>query len=371
MAIAPRISIVVLALLLLACNGPTSGPDIQVPDNGRDYVPGLDWRTASPADVGLNPDRITTMRANVSAGRYGNIQGVVVVRYGFLTVEQYVGWSRDQVHTMQSVTKSVTSLLYGIQSQGGTSTADGLDRKVVDVFSRYSPIANLDQRKQALTIRHLLTMRTSMDFWEQPYPGSPLEQLNTSTGDWTRFILDRPMTGTPGTGWAYNSGAAILTCSVLREASGQAPDAFAHTALFAPLGITSEQWYRSPYDGLPHCGGGLNLRAVDLARIGYLVLRRGRWGTTQVVPEDWIDLSTKPVTRGAPVYFADYGSGYGYFWWLFPTRPGGGDLDIIAASGAYGQWLFVIPRLDLVVAIVANNGDGLNLLYDQILPAVR
>jgi CubicO group peptidase (beta-lactamase class C family) len=334
-------------------------------------VPAAEWRTARPAEVGLDSNRIAAMRDKVAAREYGNIQGVLVVRYGFLAVEQYVGWSRDQAHTMQSVTKSVTSLLYGIQSEAGTSPADGLDRKVVDIFGRYAPIANLDQDKQALTMRHLLTMRTGMDFWEQPYAGSPLDQLNRSSGDWTRFILDRPMTGAPGTAWAYNSGAAILTCSVLREVSGQAPVAFARSSLFAPLGVTGEYWATSRYDGLPHCGGGLYLRPVDLARIGYLVLRRGRWGETQVVPPEWIDLSTRPVTRGAPVFFSDYGSGYGYFWWLFPGHRGGDDSGIIAASGAYGQWLFVVPERDLVVVVVADNGDGLGLLYNELLPAVR
>jgi CubicO group peptidase (beta-lactamase class C family) len=359
------------AFALLACAAPTSGHDLQVPDKGQRYVPDLEWRTAEPFQVGLDSSRIVAMRADVAARRYGTIQGLVVVRYGFLAVEQYVGWSRDQPHTMQSVTKSVTSLLYGIQSHGGTSPSDQLDRKVVDVFGRYAPIANLDARKQALTIRHLLTMRTGMDFWEQPYPGSPLDQLNRSSGDWTRFILDRPMTAAPGSAWAYNSGAAILTCSVLREVSGQAPDAFADSALFAPLGITDKRWIKSPYDGLPHCGGGLYLRPVDLARIGYLVLRRGRWGTRQVVPAAWIDQSTRAVTRGAPVFYVDYGAGYGYFWWLFPRQRGGHDTGIIAASGAYGQWLFVVPALDLVVAIVANDGDGLDLLYNDLLPAVR
>jgi CubicO group peptidase (beta-lactamase class C family) len=368
----PRIGTVLLVpLVLLACNAPTSGTDLQVPDNGQQYVPDLEWRTADPSRVGLDPDRMLVMQTKVAAGRYGNIQGVVVVRYGFLAVEQYVGWSRNQIHTMQSVTKSVASLLYGIQSEGGTLPSDGLDRRVVDIFGRFAPIANLDQHKQALTMRHLLTMRTGMDFWEQPYPGSPLDQLNRSSGDWTRFILDRSMTGPPGSGWAYNSGAAILTCSVLREVSGQAPDAFADSALFAPLGITTERWASSPFDNLPHCGGGLYLRPVDLARIGYLVLRRGRWGATQVVPAAWLDLSTRAVTRGAPVFYSDYGSGYGYFWWLFPSQRGGNDLGIIAASGAYGQWLFVVPKLDLVVAIVADNGDGLNLLYNELLPAVR
>jgi CubicO group peptidase (beta-lactamase class C family) len=70
------------------------------------------------------------------------------------------------------------------------------------------------------------------------------------------------------------------------------------------------------------------------------------------------------------VFFSDFGSGYGYFWWTFPTTRGASDAGVIAASGSGGQWLFVVPRLDLVVAVVATNGDGLGLMYNGILPAI-
>jgi len=271
---------------------------------------------------------------------------------------------------MQSVTKSVTSLLLGILS-AKSPAAMSLDRPVLDVFPRYTNIANVDARKRALTLRHLVTMRTSMDFYEQPYDGSPLDQLNRSSGDWTKFILDRPMTGTPGNEWAYNSGAAILAGSVIREISGTNVDAFARTELFEPLGVRGETWFKSPFDGLPHCGGGLNLRAVDLARVGYLVLRGGAWGSRQIIPPAWLAASITPDSRGGPVFFSNYGSAYGYFWWLFPTRRGGNDTGVIAASGSGGQWLFVVPSLDLVVAIVASNGAGLDLMYDGVLSAIR
>ncbi len=351
--------------------GSSAGPQEQlVIDDGSAYVPASEWRTALPASVRLDAGRIAALERNIEAGRYGSVQGLVVVRYGYVAVEQYVGWSREQAHTLQSVTKSVTSLLYGIQSAGGTAAADALDRPVIDIFVRYPTVDNLDARKQALTLRHLLTMRTNMDFWEQPYPGSPLDQLNRSTGDWTKFILDRPMLNDPGTSWAYNSGAAILVCSVMREVSDENPVALARRELFAPIGVTGESWYRSPYDSLPHCGGGLYLKPVDLARIGYLVLRKGRWGDRQIVPRAWIDSSTRAVTTGPPVFFSNYGSGYGRFWWLFPTTAGGSGEGVIAASGSGGQWLFVVPALDLVVVVVAANGNGLDLLYNELLPAV-
>jgi CubicO group peptidase (beta-lactamase class C family) len=112
----------------------------------------------------------------------------------------------------------------------------------------------------------------------------------------------------------------------------------------------------------------LYLKPADLARIGYLVLRRGRWGNQQVVPESWITAATTAYSRD--VFFTSYGSDYGYYWWLFPSQPGGPDDDVITASGSGGQWLFVVPKLDLVVAVVASNGAGLDLLYDGVLPAL-
>ena len=157
---------------------------------------------------------------------------------------------------------------------------------------------------------------------------------------------------------------------VIREIAGEDPAAFADREIFAPLGITASSWSRSPYDGLPHCGGGLALRPEDLARVGDLMLRHGRWGERQVVPSDWLDSSSVAVSRADPVYYSWFDAGYGSFWWLFPVQRGGQDTGIIAASGSGGQWLFVIPSLDLVVAVAATDGHELDLLYGGILPAI-
>ncbi|HEY7237510.1 MAG TPA: serine hydrolase [Gemmatimonadaceae bacterium] len=369
MRIAACASFLSLAVAASCSSTPTRPAPIALPDSGITYFPGDEWRTLAPRGAGLDENRLSTLRSDMARGKYGTLHGVLIVRYGFLVFEQYENWPRDQLHTMQSVTKSVTSLLFGIANRAHPAELD-LDRPVLDVFARYSSIANVDDRKRALTLRNLITMRTSMDFWEQPYPGSPLDQLNQSTGDWVKFVLDRPMIGTPGTDWAYNSGSAILIGGVLREVTGENVDVFAQRELFTPIGIRSVSWARSPFDGLPHCGGGLGLRASDLARIGYLVLRRGKWGDVQVVPSEWLDASTRVDSHGPSLFFSAFGSSYGYFWWLFPHQRGGTDAEVITASGSGGQWLFVVPSLDLVVAVIAQDGDGLDLFYDGVLPAI-
>ena len=363
MSTCPRVglwAVVCLALMAAAgCNEAQIVPPLA--DSGAAYVPGTAWRTADPASAGFDKTRIRTLQTDVGSGRYGTIDGLVIIRFGHLVHEQYgTGWTATKTHTLQSVSKSVTALMYGIAT-GGSDAA--LDRRVVDVMARYAPIANRDANKDALTMRNVLTMRTSMDYWEQPYANSPHDSLNRSRDDWTRFILNRRMTGVPGTTWAYNSGAAILTCSVIREVTGEPVAAFAKRELFTPLGITSNLWFISPYDSLPHCGGGLSLSPPDLARIGYLVLRQGRWGDTQVVPASWITAMVQPYTPGNSIFF---GTGYGYFWWLFPETRGGTGYGVITGSGSGGQWLFVIPSKDLVIAIAASDGDGIDLLYDVL-----
>ena len=369
-----RVVSLIAAVLLFACRHPVvpdTGDTAAVRDSGAAYFPGSAWRTAAPAQVGFDAPRAAALARDVTSGRFGAVDALIVVRFGHLVVEHYDGWTSSQAHTIQSVTKSVTSLLYGILQAKHAGSETSLDRTVADVFATYQPLANDDARKRALTLRHLLMMRAGMNFWEQPYAGSPLDQLNRSSGDWIRFILDRPMVGMPGDDWAYDSGAAILMCGAIRQIAGESADAFARRELFEPIGVVGEMWSKSPFDGLPHCGGGLSLRPTDLARVGFVVLRHGRWSDRQLVPADWIGVSTSPLSRGSSLLFSAFNSGYGYLWWTFPLHRGGTDAGVIAASGSGGQWLFMIPSLDLVVAIAARNGAGLDLLYDGVLPALR
>jgi CubicO group peptidase (beta-lactamase class C family) len=367
-----------LACLALsaACSASPQAPDREdtpVLDDGFAYAPTDVWRTAAPAALRMDSAAVARIVRDAGTGRFGALHGLLVIRHGYVAVEQYFNsWSAAEPHTMQSVSKSVTSLLFGIlHAQRPAVTA--LSRPALELLPQYAgSIANMDDRKASMTLRDLLMMRTGMDFYEQPYPGSPLDQLNRSQGDWLKLILDTRMRAAPGVDWAYNSGSPILLCGIMREVTGDNVDAFAQRELFEPIGIgvRGAWWFRSPFDALPHCGGGLNLRAADLARVGYLVLRNGRWGGRQLVPAAWIAASTSPLSTGPSLIFSALNSSYGYYWWGFPVRRGGAGHGVIAASGSGGQWLFVVPEYDLVVAIIAQNGAGLDLFY-ELIGAVR
>jgi CubicO group peptidase (beta-lactamase class C family) len=369
--------LVVAAMVALACSSDsTGGPRPIVTDDGSNYWPAESWRVAEASTVGMNQRRLDDLIARIRSRQIPDLHGLVVVRHGYKVLEEYAnGSSASQLHEMQSVTKSVTSLLTGIAIDQGK--INGVDSKLMSYFPEYTDIRNMDARKQSVTIESILTMRSGLNFYEDPYPGSPLAQLNSSTGDWLHLILDQPMNAAPGQLWQYNSGGVISLGGVIYNSTGLPADQFAKQYLFQPIGINSASWFKGNPNGLPHMGGGLAIRAEDLARIGYLVLRKGKWNDRQVVSSKWIDESTSHIVR-RPRSFDSHVPDYGYLWWIFPldnVSSNGWDTDVITAIGAYGQWLFIVPRYDLVVAATShsvNQGaqDPIEFLYSYILPAV-
>lgn len=325
-----------------------------------------DWPSATPSEAGLDVTRIMDLVQRARGGQYGRIASLLVVRDERLVVEEYFnGWSAERSHTLQSVTKSVTALLTGIAVQSGQLA---LNDRVTRYFPQYEPIP-ADSRKQAVTVGDLLTMRSGLDWNESNYSGSPLQRLNECQCDWLRFVLDWPMRDGPGTRWEYISGNTILLAGVVGAATGRRLDLFAAATLFAPLHITGENWVRGLPDGLPHAGGGLYLKPRDMAKLGVVILDQGRWQGRTIVQPEWTGLITSRVTPGVRNW-AGHSFDYGYGWWI--TSDGG--RDVIAASGAMGQWILVVPSARLVVVATSDDDSRftapVEFLSSHVLPSV-
>jgi CubicO group peptidase (beta-lactamase class C family) len=355
----------------LACQPSTEsqGTTEQLPRDGETYWPAAEWRTAEPEQVGLDGARLRALVQRLETNAIPQLHSLIVVRHGYVAVEEYFnGSSAGDVHTMQSVSKSVTSLVAGIAiSEGKLSIAD----RIFDLLPQYDTLIRGDERKRQVTVRHLLEMRSGINFHESPYAGSPLERLNTSRGDWTAVALGEPMNASPGELWQYNGGGVIALARAVGQATGVRFNVYARDRLFNPIGITTQYWIVSPFDSLPHTGGGLNLRAMDLARIGYLVLRHGNWNGTRIVPAEWIEESTRAHTR-RPRYFGPWSTDYGYLWWLLPTSEAATTNSMITASGSLNQWLFIVPQHDLIVVVTggANQAAVPDFMIREILPSV-
>ena len=217
---------------------------------------------------------------------------------------------------------------------------------------------NVDADKSAMTVRHLLTMTTGLDWTES----APTYRAMYMSGDWVGYVLDRPMRDIPGKEFLYCSGCSHLLAAVVQRHVGMDLEQYARHHLFEPLGIKAWGWDRDA-DGTPIGGWGLQLAPRDLAKLGYLYLRHGRWEEKQIVSEEWIADTTQRHV------YTDGALGYGYQWWIYP------EYGAYIALGRDGQTIFVIPQYDLVIVTTANlpgdHDEIFRLIEEYIVPAAE
>ena len=370
-----------LCAVLLLAGGWACGP---APTSPVPPQTGDGWQTASPAEVGLDAGKLGQAVARIRGRTYDNVHSLLIVKEGKLVFEEYfpgyawsyageghrgdlVDFDRDTLHNLASVTKSFTSALVGIAiDQGAIRGADQT------VFSFYPEYAHLkDGRKDGITLEHLLTMTSGLEWNEMELPYSngrnDLVQL-FSMPDPVEYILAKPVVAEPGTAWYYSGGNTNVLGEVIRQATGQRMDAFAGQHLFAPLGIVDYEWDFINADMI-HASGNLRLRPRDMAKFGYLYLNGGVWNGRQIVSQAWVETSTQ---AHATPRWAD---GYGYQWWLRTYHSGPDVVDAFCAAGWGGQEIIVFPDLGMVVVLTGGNYvdeppvDEIVTRY--ILPAVQ
>jgi len=364
------------AACLVSC---ARAPAYQVPELTDDG-----WEVASLDDVEMDADLLSRAVARIANGTYENVHAVLIVKNGTLVFERYfpgytwayedarhqgdrVTFDRDIAHNLASVTKSVTSILVGIALDQGR--IGSVDDKVFAYFPQYAHLN--DAETDTLALEHLLTMSSGLQWNENelPYSNSNNDLVRLfSEPDPVDYILSRPIVSEPGTEFYYGGDNTNLLGEVIRSATGHRMDAFAEDVLFGPLGIADYAW-DFINDDMVHASGNLRLRPRDMAKLGQLCLNGGEWDGRRIVSEAWITESTREhVTRSVA-------TGYGYQWWLRTYHLGSNSVDAFTAAGWGGQWIIVIPDLDMVVVFTGGNyvseDPSTEILTDYILPAVH
>ena len=271
------------------------------------------------------------------------VHSALLIHKGNLVLEEYYGdYGINDQHDLRSTTKSVRSLLLGI------AIDKGFIEDIDDPIQKYvkTPVAkkNVDERKQAITIRHLLTMSSGLDCndWDKKSRGQ--EDKVYKKKNWLQFTLDLPMINDPGEVAAYCSMGVVLATEAIRQASGMEIDEFAHRYLFEPLGISNMSWgHTSKRKNIPSSAKRLYMTPRDMAKIGMLILNDGTWGQKQIISKEWIDEATTSHTQIT-------GIDYGFWWWNIPF----GTYTSISATGNGGQYIFVIPELDMVAVFTGG-----------------
>ncbi len=324
----------VCLLASLAVAGPAATPAVAAGVPGP--VPTGEWSVEDPVAHGMDPAVLDQARAYAfTPGK--NTQGVVVVQRGAIVGEWYApGAGPTSWAASWSMAKSINSALIGIAI--GEGKIPSVDVPMSTFFPDWAGTP-----KGAITLRDVLHMESGLQ-WNEDYDptslgSSDIIQMVALEADQLAFAASRPVAHPPGTSFNYSSGDAMLLGEVVHQATGMRADEYARQKLFGPIGMSPVDWWRDAANHtLTYCC--VDTPSRSFARFGLLYLRGGDWNGTQVVPASWVDAS---IDDHAKTY-----DGYGYQWWL--NLQGAGSVPpFFSAQGHDGQFIYVIPSLDLVV----------------------
>jgi len=336
------------------------------------------WTKGKPDAVGVDEKALTSFDHQLGSGKYGLVDSFDLIRCGKVVFENkyphdygkiygkaakvkgplnarltgpynyfdptwHPYYHGSDMHTMQSITKTVSSVIMGAAITRGDFKAS-LDTPLMHYFDE-TRVKNMDERKKRITLRHVLTMTTGMEWVENVAYDDPRNEANLmeATDDWVQYVIDHPMVQEPGTVFNYSSGTSELLAYIFQKETGQDVEEYGEKYVFAPLGI-QHYWKRSPMS-VVDTEGGLYLSGADLAKIGYLYLHEGMWDGKQIVSKEWVKASLTPAID------AEEGFKYGYQWWLLPRANG---LSVVPmGEGFGGQRLMVFPEKDLMATFTA------------------
>jgi CubicO group peptidase (beta-lactamase class C family) len=321
--------------------------------------PGAQWSTApavtGPALQALEayafPPRDDTTRQGIRT------DALLVIRDGQLIYERYAGpTTADTPHLTWSISKSLMATVLGVAYGEGLFKLD-------DPVLKFYPAM---QKHPTMTMADLLHWASGLD-WQEDYEYAPLKSsvvamlYTRGRQDIAAFTAGHDGYAQPGQAFRYSSGDTNLLSAALKTIVGPTRYTdYPWTALFEPLGIDHAVW-ETDASGTFVASSYAYLTARDLARVGLLMARDGRWGDRQRVPKDWVAFSRTPFAR----YQANQDEAVpGGHWWLnrpiergatpWPDAPA----DTFAALGHWGQAMYVMPGERLVIVRYGDDRDG-------------
>jgi len=299
------------------------------------------------------------------------VDAVLIARHGKLVLEEYFhAEHRDKPHETRSAAKSMTATLVGAAIQAGAPLR--LSTPVYQIMNGGSFAANLDPRKRTMTLDHLLSMSSGYycDDSDEKAPGREDTMWESGERDFYQFALKLPMATPPGEKAVYCSTNPNLALGVLQRATGESPLYTFDRLIAGPLRIRDYGWGTDPA-GNAYGGGGAHFLPRDFMKIGQLMANDGTWEGRRILSKDFVARASSPLYKIGK-------RGYGLAWWYYDLPYGNRTVRAFAALGNGGQNVFVVPELDLVIAVYASNyGDRVlfmiqdDIVPNQILPAVK
>jgi CubicO group peptidase (beta-lactamase class C family) len=381
--------IAILSLLLVSCEKFKTSAQYtyQAPEQVND---GIAVGTLEKVDIDTKV--IEEAVSEIRRGRYSGVHSMLIYKDGKLVLDEYfpghkyqwdahyhlgewVSWNMNMNHHLMSSTKSVTSALIGIAIDLGF--IQSVHQSIFDYLPEHRHLAT--GGKEEITIEHLLTMTSGLEWREWSAPYSSYE--NPCIGIWFQekdpisFILEMPLVDQPGTHFNYATGNMQVLGEIIRNASHMSVDKFSQKYLFEPLEIDSADWALQYENGVD--ANSLRLTPRAMAKIGITYLNKGVWNGLRIVSEQWVEKSAIPFAGNHGINIPGEPSGklgYSYSWWTKDYFKSGKVTHMYAAGGFGGQHIMVLPELNTVVVFTGGNylskRPPYKIIKKYIIPAI-
>jgi len=312
-------------------------------------IPNDGWETQSLHEAGIDTTLINNMLWQIDNGNYVNVDGIVLVKGAKLVFEKYYNdYTAHDTHNLYSAGKSIISIYAGL----------AVDRELLDVnesvafyFPEYRPFLKDDALKEKILLKHLMTMTSGLDCGSILNPDSNCREM-FNYSDPIGFMLDLAVVHEPGTHFNYNDGAPNVIKKIIER-----------TTVRTLERLTNEVLY--PYLDIPKRNNAMTLTPRDLAKLGALYLNDGVWKGVQLISSEWIQESTSNRVTAS-----NTGNQYGYYWWRRNFQVYGQQISSYYAAGNGGQYIFVVPELDLVAVFTGSNFNS-NLTQQPVYMMAR
>tara|TARA_R110002073_G_scaffold4213_1_gene27947 strand:+ start:85685 stop:87370 length:1686 start_codon:yes stop_codon:yes gene_type:complete len=331
------------------------------------------WVTTSLKEFEINPEPLARLIDSINNKSLVNTHSVLISKKGTLVFETYFdGYKNAIPHDQRSAAKSISSAIVGIAID---------DRIIMSTNQRAYDLLPMDYQKtqdtlkEKISIKNLLTMSSGLDAIDFGIESNSVASENNyqNADNWLKTVVQAPMINEPGTQANYGSANPFLLGVILDNALSIPLEFYLNKKLFAPLGITNYIIQTDDTTMRPYLGGGMYLTSRDMLKFGLLYLNKGTWEGQQIISKKYVEDSFK---KYLVLENTNDKNEYGYLWWHKTYDVKGKHIESVEARGSGGQYLFVIPELELVVVITSGNyrngkfQQPEKIISEYILPAI-
>lgn len=327
-----------------------------------------DWSKTQHQNF-AHPEFLEQLENDIQSNELPNNHGIVVAQNGIIIYENYFnGFQANTLDDQRSAAKSIGSAMIGIGIEQGLIPNE--QAKLAGYLPEYQAIFESDELKSQIDIKSLLTMSSGID--DDNNGSAASEGVYQSSDNWLKTVIEAPMINPPNEHSIYGSSHPFLLGVIMNQVVTEPLAIYMDKQFFAPIGI---QHYIIQNDDTrkPYFGGGMYMTPQQMIRFGQLYLNKGNWKGQQILSEEWVE---KSLQNYRPLENTNDKNGYGYLFWHHTYKVNGREIASIEARGAGGRYIFMIPELEVVIAITSQNfrngkfNQPEMIVENYILPAI-